>query len=109
MLEAAQQAIAFAAGRSREDLDTDRQLEFAITRAIEIIGEAAFQVTEEGRTACPKLPWREIVGMRHRIVHAYWDINRDRVWETVTENLPPLAAELERTLPAPPGETRRPG
>ncbi len=71
MLEAAQQAIVFAAGRSREDLDDDRQLEFAITRAIEIVGEAASQVTEHGRAACPTLPWRQIVGMRHRIVHAY--------------------------------------
>ena len=49
--------------------------------------------------ACPTLPWAQIIGMRHRLVHAYWHVSRDRVWETLTENLPPLIAEMRRVLP----------
>ena len=101
MLDAAVQAIAFAEGRSRQDLETDQQLEFAITHAIQIIGEAAAQVTETGRAVCPDVPWRQIVGMRHHLVHAYWDVNRDRLWETLTENLPPLIAQLEAVMEPP--------
>jgi uncharacterized protein with HEPN domain len=101
MLDAARQAIAFAEGRSRADLDTDQQLEFAITHAIQIIGEAAAQVSEAGRALCPTVPWRQIVGTRHHLVHAYWDVNRDRLWETLTENLPPLIRQLEVVVEQP--------
>lgn len=108
MREAAQDALSFAEGRTRADLDTDKQLRFALVRAIEIVGEAAGQVSEEGRAACPSLPWREIVGMRHRLIHAYWDVNSDRLWETLTENLPPLIAELHRVLRGSAFETEPP-
>lgn len=101
MLDAARQALAFAEGRSRADLDTDQQLEFAIIHAIQIVGEAAAQVSETGRGRCPQVPWRQIVGMRHHLVHAYWDVNRDRLWETLTENLPPLIEQLEAVVERP--------
>jgi uncharacterized protein with HEPN domain len=98
MLDAAEKAVAFTTGRSRADLDTDTQLAFAVTRALEIVGEAAANVSPEGR-ACCDLPWPQMVGMRHRIVHAYYDINLDRLWETVTEYLPGLVSELQQLLP----------
>lgn len=98
MLDAAQEAMAHAAGRSRADLDSNRMLMHSLVRLLEIIGEAAAQVSQEGRNQLAGLEWRAIVGMRHRIVHAYFDINLDRVWDTVTEDLPPLAAQLSEAL-----------
>ena len=65
---------------------------------IEIIGEAAGQVSTEGRSEVPDLPWRAITAMRHRLVHAYYDINLDVVWSTVQDDLPPLAATLRQVL-----------
>ena len=94
MLDAAREAIAFAHGRLRTDLDEDRQLVLALVKAIEIIGEAACQVSSATRQQLPDIPWDDIVGMRHRLVHAYFDINLDILWKTVEEDLPPLIAVL---------------
>ncbi len=98
MLEAAEEAMAFSVGKGRSDLDSNRMLRFALVRAIEIVGEAANQVSPEGRAALPDIAWASMVGMRNRIVHAYFDIDLDRVWETVTEDLPPLMDQLRRAL-----------
>src|SRR6516165_6066650 len=94
LFDALNSAINFARDRQRADLDADEMLLFALTRAIEIAGEAASQVTAETRTQLPDLPWGSIVGMRNRLVHAYFDINRDILWTTVTDAAPPLAAIL---------------
>ncbi len=64
MLDAARKTLAFAKGRSRSDLDTDEQLTLALVRLLEIIGEAAKQVSTEPRASHPEIPWREIVGTR---------------------------------------------
>jgi uncharacterized protein with HEPN domain len=98
MLDAAQQAISFTNGRSRVDLDTDQMLLFAIVRAIEIVGEAAGRVSPESREQCSGLPWASIVAMRNRLIHAYFNVDLDRVWETVTDDLPPLIAEIKVIL-----------
>jgi uncharacterized protein with HEPN domain len=98
MLEAAQEVIRFAVGRSRADLDSDRMLFFAMRHALQIVGEAASQVSAERRATIPEIPWRIIVGMRHRLVHAYTTINPDTIWETVRDDIPPLIAILEREL-----------
>ncbi len=90
----------FAAGRNRSDLDNDEMLLFALVRAIEIAGEAASKVSADMRGALPELPWSSIIGMRNRLVHAYFDINRDILWTTVTEALPPLAEILKKVLAA---------
>jgi uncharacterized protein with HEPN domain len=91
-------AMRFVDGRVRNDLDTDEMLLFALVRAIEIVGEAASKVTAETRAEMPDLPWASIVGMRHRLIHAYFDINRDILWTTVTEAVPPLAERLNKFL-----------
>jgi len=98
MLEAAREAIAFIEGQSRSDLAADRKLALALARCIEIVGEAAANVSLEGQARIPGIPWRSIVGMRNRVVHAYFDVDLDRLWDTVTDDLPPLVAELERIL-----------
>jgi uncharacterized protein with HEPN domain len=99
MLEYARTAQAFVAGRNRRDLDSDRMLYLALLRALEIVGEAASQVSPAGRSTFSSLPWRQIIGMRNRLIHAYTDVNPDVVWATVADSLPPLIAELERILP----------
>lgn len=77
MLDAAEEALPFAQGRRREDLDRDRNLVLAPVKEVEIIGEAAYQVSPEGRQQWPDIPWEDLIGMRHRLAHAYVDINLD--------------------------------
>jgi uncharacterized protein with HEPN domain len=98
LADALDYAMNFVRGRNRRDLDGDVMLLFALVRAIEIAGEAASKVSEETRAAFPDLPWPELIGMRNRLVHAYFDINRDILWTTVTEAVPPLAARLKTIL-----------
>lgn len=99
MLEAAESAQHFVSGKSRADLDTDPMLLFALVRAIEIIGEAASRVSVEQRTDSPTVPWTAIVAMRNRLIHAYFDIDRDIVWRTVTEEIPSLRSQLLQLVP----------
>ena len=94
MRDAARDALTFARGETRSSLDSDRMLVFAIVKAVEILGEAAYQMSEEGRAELPEFPWRAIIGMRHRLVHAYLDIDLDRVWDTLAEDLPMLMTRL---------------
>ena len=96
MLDAARTARDFVRGRTREDLDQDRMLSFALVRAIEVLGEAAGRVSAETRLASPETPWALIVAMRNRLIHGYFDINHDILWQTVHEELPPLLAQLEK-------------
>ncbi|HUS91521.1 MAG TPA: HepT-like ribonuclease domain-containing protein [Phycisphaerae bacterium] len=98
MLDAAGEARCFAQDRTRDDLQADRQFAFALVRCIEIIGEAANNVSAEAKAEIHRVPWRAIVNMRHRLVHGYFDINLDIVWQTLTEDLPPLVATLEAAL-----------
>ena len=67
-------------------------------RRLEIIGEAAANLSQDVRDQSPNVPWKQIIGMRNTLIHAYFDINLDIVWDTVTSNLPPLIAELEKLL-----------
>ena len=94
MLEAAQLAQQFTAGRERADLDRDVQLVLALCRCIEIIGEAASKVSEETKAALAGLPWREMVAMRNRLIHAYFDVDLRLLWETAENDIPSLVAGL---------------
>lgn len=98
MLDAAREALSFTKGKNRRDLDTNRMLALSLVKCIEIIGEAAKQITEETARNNSGIRWREIKGMRDRLVHAYFDINLDVLWQTVEEDLPELVEQLETTL-----------
>jgi uncharacterized protein with HEPN domain len=98
MRDATRQALEFATGRSRADLDTDAMLMLALTRLLEIIGEAAKNVSGPTRALAPDLPWREIAGTRDRIAHGYFDINLDTVWDILTLDLPKLQRELDQLV-----------
>ena len=98
MLDAAKEAVAFAKGRERTHLESDRMLALALIKEVEIIGEAATRVSRELVEANPQIPWAKVAGMRNRLIHAYFDIDFDILWETVVTAVPALATQLERLL-----------
>jgi len=98
MLDAAEEAVSFMTGRSRSDLDTDNMLALAIVRLLEIIGEAANAVTEETQQKNPQIPWRQITGTRNRLIHGYYHVDLEIVWQIVKQDLPSLIANLEKIL-----------
>jgi uncharacterized protein with HEPN domain len=75
-------------------LKSNLMLRFALVRAAEIFGEAASKVSVETRASAPSIPWREIVSMRNRLIHAYFDIDHDVLWKAATEEIPTLSAAL---------------
>jgi uncharacterized protein with HEPN domain len=104
MIDAAREALSYAAGSTRADLDTNTLLVRALIRCIEVVGEAASRVTTETRAALPDVPWADIVATRNRLIHTYFDINLDLVWSTIEVDLPRLVAQLERWRAANPDD-----
>lgn len=99
MLDAARNAARLAAGRDREALDAENDpLPYALVHLISVIGEAASRVSVDTRSKFDGIPWPDIVGMRNRLIHAYFDINLDILWATVQDSLPPLIGSLESVL-----------
>ena len=98
MLDAAEEAMSFIKGKKRSDLEADRMLVLSLVKSIEIMGEAASKVTNESRDGHPEVPWLNIIGMRNRLIHVYFDIDLDRVWDTITDDLPPVIAALEEIV-----------
>ncbi len=98
MRDAAMEALSFAKDRKREDVDRDRMLLHSLVRCIEIVGEAAAGVSDWCRETHPDIAWPDIVAMRNRLIHGYFDIDADRVWDTVQDDLPPLVNALNMIL-----------
>jgi uncharacterized protein with HEPN domain len=98
MVEAAEAALAFTAGKTKDDFDSGQMLAFSVIRAMEVLGEAASKVSPETRKTLADVPWADIVGMRNWLIHAYHDVNLDIVWRTVTEELPSLITVLKGAL-----------
>jgi len=98
MLDYSQRAIETIRDRLRADLDRDVVLSAALERFVEIIGEAATRVTEERRKLTPDIPWRQIIGMRNRLIHGYGTVDRDVLWDVVHDDLADLIAALQREL-----------
>ena len=99
MLLAAREAMEFSAGRTFPEFERDRMTQFAILKAVEIVGEAASRVSVDTKEAHPEIPWPEIIGLRNRLVHAYFEVNLKRVWETVQRDIPDLISQLEPLTP----------
>jgi len=85
-------------GRKRADLDRDRQLNLALVRLLEIVGEAANRVPQEQRARIAAVPWSQIVGMRNRLIHGYDEVDFVILWRIVTDDLPRLIEALEKAL-----------
>jgi uncharacterized protein with HEPN domain len=95
MLEFARLVQERRANLVRSAFDADPMLQLGIAHALQNIGEAARQVSQNGRELVPDLPWKQIVGMRHRIVHEYFSVDRDRVWDTASLDIPLMVTLLE--------------
>jgi uncharacterized protein with HEPN domain len=98
MLAAARDAVTISKPRARPDLDNDILLQHALVRCVQIVGEAAARVSDEGRQRVPGLPWPRIVGMRHILVHAYYKVDLDAVWRVATEHIPQMVPLLDDAL-----------
>ena len=98
MIESAQSAQEFIADKSFADLRENKQLAFAVIRALEILGEAAAQTSKELRDSYPDIQWRDIISMRNKLIHAYFDINYEIVWSAMKEDIPQLLSQLQKIL-----------
>ncbi len=99
MLEYAREAATLVQGKAREDLDENRVLTLALVRLLEIIGEAAWRVPDEVRSASPAVPWGEIIGLRNRLIHGYDSVDLDILWQILQHDVPSLISELDRIVP----------
>lgn len=95
MLSHAREAVNILGATEREDLGHDRVMQLALTRLVEIIGEAANRVYQVTRRKYPEIPWPQIIGMRNRLIHGYDIIDYNLLWDTVANDLPPLIMSLE--------------
>jgi uncharacterized protein with HEPN domain len=98
MLESAYDARYFAQNRTRADLDTDRMLVRALTNCIEVIGEAASKLSKDLREQHPEIPWKQIINMRHRLIHDYFIIDLNILWASVLDDIPLLITALEQIV-----------
>ncbi len=98
MLDYACRAVEAIRDRSREDLDRDGVLAAGLERFVEVIGEAASRVIKECEEALPDIPWRQIVGMRNRLIHGYVAVDPDVLWDVVHDDLPAFITTLRRKL-----------
>jgi len=96
MLDAAREIRSFIKGRSEDDLKRDRILTLALVKEIEIIGEAASKVSQEAREQIPDIEWRDVIGMRNRLIHVYFEIDEDILWDTILYDIPKLIEELDK-------------
>ncbi len=100
MLDMARKAVRLIAGADRRSYDADETIRLALAHLVQVIGEAARRVSPAFREAHPGVPWSDIVGMRHKIVHDYMDVEVDILWSVVTRDRPELVRQLEPIVPA---------
>ena len=98
MLDASQKAYAFCKNKRREDLENDEMFLFALIYAIEIIGEAANNITPKFKSEHDTIEWRDIISMRNRLVHGYFNIDKNILWDTVMIYLPSLIEKLQKLV-----------
>jgi uncharacterized protein with HEPN domain len=100
MLDAARNAIEFTRNKTLDDFAEDRMLQYAVERAVEIVGEAANRVSPALHQAHPEVPWRKIVGQRNVLAHEYGDIDPAMMWDLARLHLPVLVRQLESLIPS---------
>jgi uncharacterized protein with HEPN domain len=99
MLLAAKDAVAFVGGMSSEGFLADLKTQYAVARALEILGEAANAVPEQIRDEHLEIPWANLVALRNRLIHGYFEVKLDVVWDVVTNELPGLIEILQTVVP----------
>lgn len=98
MLSHAQEALSTLGNTTKQDLAEARVLQLALLHLVEIIGEAASRVSPEKRVTLNTIPWRGMIGMRNRIIHGYDTVSVSLLWDTISDDLPPLIAALHADL-----------
>lgn len=98
MLEHAEKAVHFVQGMAESDFRHDEKTIFAVIRALEVIGEAAKNIPEPIKNKYPHIPWRDMAGMRDKLIHHYFGVDLKTVWKTVMKDLPLLEANLETII-----------
>ena len=99
ILEAVRLLQTFVAGVDQDTFENDLMRQAAVMRQLEIMGEAARRLSEETRLKFSEIPWRQIIGMRNRLIHGYDDVDLAIVWDSVQNDLPLLIAQLEKVVP----------
>ncbi|MEK7668015.1 MAG: HepT-like ribonuclease domain-containing protein [Gemmatimonadota bacterium] len=99
MLDSAAKALGLVGGRTRAEFDADETLQLACLQLIQRVGEAARHTSEAFRAQHPEVEWDRIIGMRHRVVHDYFEVNWDIVWDVLAVHLSDLVERLQRFVP----------
>ncbi len=101
ILDYALEAVQLVKGKKRADLDQDRMMNLALTRLLEIIGEAANRVPDEIQSKYSELPWLQMIGLRNRLIHGYDNVDFDILWTIVNDDLPILIMKIKGILDFP--------
>ena len=99
MYDLTRRAVAKVEGKTRSDFDADENLRLALAHLIQTIGEAARRVSPAFQQQHAEISWKQIIGMRYKVVHDYLDVNEDILWDVATGELPALVAALEKIVP----------
>ena len=99
MIDHARKALLRVAHKDRAAFDADEDLRIVLQHLVQIVGEAARRVSPEFQRRHSDIPWSDVIGMRHKIVHDYMDINERLLWEVVTTELAPLVERLSHLVP----------
>ncbi|MDX8430303.1 MAG: DUF86 domain-containing protein [Candidatus Algichlamydia australiensis] len=98
MLDSTNAILDFSKGKRKASLRNNRLYQSAVLRELEIIGEAAGQISDKTKKKFPHIPWKALVGMRNRLIHAYFDVDHEIVWKTIRESLPTFQIDLEEVI-----------
>ena len=96
MFDAAKECLSFVKGKSRNEFNTNKVLVYALVKVIEIIGEAASKISKDFKNKHTEIPWQDIVSMRNHLIHVYFDIDLDILWDTVSKDIPKLIKMLQK-------------
>ena len=94
ILAAIERVERFMDGKTYDDLRQNEEKHYAVVKCIEIVGEASYMLTDEFREFHPQTPWRDIIAMRHVLVHGYYQVSVKQVWKVITEDLPALKTQI---------------
>jgi uncharacterized protein with HEPN domain len=95
---AALEVLEFTEGMSKDDVIADRKTKNAVIRSLEVMGEAAKGIPQTIRDKHPEIPWKEICGMRDVLIHQYFGINEDRLWEAIEKRVPAIVADISHII-----------
>ena len=96
MLDTARKAMDLVKGKDRTDYNSEAAIRYALAHLLQVIGEAARRISQDFCKIHPEIPWKAIIGMRHKVVHDYMNVDEDVVWDTVQQELPPLMEKLSK-------------